>query len=368
MVKPKPNRGGKQVQIAKRQAKVSDLSKAKPKATKPPSVRARVASIIDEVSKYRRNYTEDQIATNRTEVAPEGTAEAIYTAAERGDVAGLQEIVEQWYANAVLNGLGGYNRWYTPLMAASSEGRFQCVCLLAAQPGIDINMISPKTRSTALYCASEYGHVNIVELLCSLPEIDVNVEDSWLRDLGEPQSNAHELACKSILSKEFPDPKILERRRKIRAILEAKGVKLFAQDLSTFSRLGEVDTVRYICSLPGINVNHAARVTPYSCACSDFRGSEEEKTQRKRTIRKILEAKGYKFKNDDLYEASKKGEVDLVQQICDQPGIDVNIYHYDNRTCTPYFLAGASYSGPDEDDVREKIRVILKAKGATRMI
>ena len=160
---------------------------------------------------YRRSYTEAQKVANRSKVAPEGTGEAIYAAAEKGDSAELLKLVEPRFAHPVLNDYSGGGGDWTPLIIASCDGYIECVKILVAQPGIEINKGARSDQSTALYWASCNGHVEIVELLCSQPGIDCNKTDKY----GD---TPHSIACV-----DYSGTDKEEQKRKIRAILEIKG-------------------------------------------------------------------------------------------------------------------------------------------------
>ena len=179
----------------------------------------------DPLAKYRRTYTEDQIAANRVKVLKSSwgllvkndrkeVGEAIYAAAEKGGEFELLNIVEPWFAHTVLNDYsGGDGGNLTPLMTAYKYGHIECVRVLVAQPGIELNKGHRDYQSTVLLYASWNGHVDIVELLCSLPGIDCNKADT---NGYAPHSHA----CSVYFG---PDKE--EKTRKIRAILEAKGAK-----------------------------------------------------------------------------------------------------------------------------------------------
>ena len=163
--------------------------------------------------KYRRSYIEAHIAANRAKVAPKGTSKTIFAAAQKGDAVELLKLVEPWFAHPVLNDYSDGSGNWTPLMIASYCGRIECVRVLVAQPGIEINKGSREHQETALYWASLYGHVDIVELLCSLPGIDCNKANT----VG---NNPHSHACVGYSGSDKED-----KTRKMRAILAAKGAK-----------------------------------------------------------------------------------------------------------------------------------------------
>jgi ankyrin repeat protein len=123
-------------------------------------------------NRYKKKYTDKEIKKNKKKIAPKGTGEAICEAAEKGKEAELFNLVEPWFAHPVLNDYSGNGGTWTPLIGASFNGRIECVRVLVAQPGIDLNKGDRDYQSTALLWASCWGHVDIVELLCSLPGID----------------------------------------------------------------------------------------------------------------------------------------------------------------------------------------------------
>ena len=176
----------------------------------------------DPLAEYRRTYTEAQIEKNQAKKLEPSMgilaqdrgkiAKAIYAAAEKGDSAELLKLVEPWFAHQVLNDYSGSHGKSTPLIAASFNGHIECVKILAAQPGIELNKGSYDNQRTALFLASSRCRVDIVELLCSLPDIDVNKKDAYD---DTPYSTACSLSF-TIHNKE-------KKQIQIRAILEKKG-------------------------------------------------------------------------------------------------------------------------------------------------
>ena len=139
-----------------------------------------------------RAYSPADIAANKAKVAPEsthangswgilkqktynskGVGQALYDAAFLNDVATLQRLGDEWFANDVLNWPNPNDNGWTPLIKAVYEGHVECIKVLAALPGIDINK-GNNNGSTSLHYATYYGHVECVRLLLGHPEIQVN--------------------------------------------------------------------------------------------------------------------------------------------------------------------------------------------------
>ena len=177
----------------------------------------------DPLAKYRRTYTEAQIKENQAKklksswgiVAQDRgkVGGAMCSAADKGNSAELLKLVEPWFAHPVLNDCSGYGGKWTPLIGASFNGHIECVRVLVAQPGIELNKGHRYKQTTALLAASYFGHVDIVELLCSLPGIDCNKANT----IGH---TPHSWACCSYSGFDKEG-----RTRKTRAILEAKGTR-----------------------------------------------------------------------------------------------------------------------------------------------
>ena len=104
----------------------------------------------------------------------------IFNASANGSINELEGLLLEWFANQVLNSYrGDSNNNHTPLIAATDKGHIECIKLLAAQPGTDINKGSRNAKfETPLWFASRNGNLEAVELLCSLPDIDVLSEET----------------------------------------------------------------------------------------------------------------------------------------------------------------------------------------------
>ena len=222
-----------------------------------------------QLNPYIKEYTDEEIAANRNKVPkkpgwndwefmPTGQIRiknnerkdvvyAMYDAAEYGKAAELLKLVEPWFAHPLLNDYTHYRR-YTPLIIASIDGKDECVKILAAQPGIEINKVDDFFKRTALHWASKAGRIECVRALVVHPGIEINKG-------GDGNEST--------------------------ALLLA-------------SRFGHVDIVELLCSQPAIDVNKANMYgeTPYSEACRQYKGDDKE--ERTMKIRAILEQKGAK--------------------------------------------------------------------------
>lgn len=206
----------------------------------------RFLAVLPQLTRYTRSYTEAQIAANRAkELKPtwgilahdrKRIAHGIYHAAAKGDATVLLPLAERWFANPVLNdyhggggGGGGDGDWthafaflavahyqphkedWTPLLRASINGHLECVRVLLAQPGTDVNKGHRDNQSTALLCAAVHGHIDIVQLLLALPDIDVDAARTDGR-------TANSIACNWYSGADKED-----RTRRIRALIYARG-------------------------------------------------------------------------------------------------------------------------------------------------
>ncbi len=66
----------------------------------------------------------------------------------------------------------------TPLSWAAAQSHTECVRLLLAAPGIDVNKAS-KNGWTPLHMAASWGHARCIQLLLAAPGIDVNKADNY---------------------------------------------------------------------------------------------------------------------------------------------------------------------------------------------
>ena len=139
----------------------------------PPPPPPAPAPATDPVAAYRKAYSPADIAANKAKVVQSGVGQALYDAADNNDVATLQRLGNEWFANDVLNWPNPNDDGYTPLIQAALNGHVECIKVLAALPGIDINK-GNNDRDTPLHCAAAFGHVECVRLLLDHPDIQVN--------------------------------------------------------------------------------------------------------------------------------------------------------------------------------------------------
>ena len=73
--------------------------------------------------------------TRGTREAPAGTGRRIYDAVDKGDMAALRPLVQEWSGHDVLNWANPDTMGGTPLIIGSCHGRLEAVRLLLATPG-----------------------------------------------------------------------------------------------------------------------------------------------------------------------------------------------------------------------------------------
>ena len=104
-------------------------------------------------------------------MAPAGTGQGIYVAAEEGDVAALRPLLQQWSGHDVLNWANPDDYERTPLIIGSKEGKLEAVQLLLATPG-ERDAVLPPLYNRLL--VTIYTHPPPSLSLFFSPGIDVN--------------------------------------------------------------------------------------------------------------------------------------------------------------------------------------------------
>jgi hypothetical protein len=129
--------------------------------------------------------TEDEIATNDTyeKELEQGVIHQILVACQAGDLDVFQSIHES-HPQLV----GNFNKSYvcsvsfddmplTLLQLSCVCGRQEIVLYILSQPQVDVNVIDPITRSTALHIAVCMEDPSTVHILCSYRETNVNLQN-----------------------------------------------------------------------------------------------------------------------------------------------------------------------------------------------
>ena len=127
---------------------------------------------------YYKPHTLTEIAVNKSEDAPDSIGRAIYEAGDTGDLDALHSLGQEWFANDVLNWPNNDNFRHTPLYRAARQGNLECLKLLVALPGSEVNK-PDQDGHTPLWIASCLNRIECVKLLTALPNIDINKSDKY---------------------------------------------------------------------------------------------------------------------------------------------------------------------------------------------
>ena len=115
----------------------------------------------------------DDVPPPLSGINPEQYNSELYAAARDGDTEKVKLLIA---AEADVNWKNDADYGATPLIIAALNGRTECVRLLLAAPGININQAGQQ-GATPLLCAALNGHKECVRLLLAAPGIDVNMAD-----------------------------------------------------------------------------------------------------------------------------------------------------------------------------------------------
>jgi hypothetical protein len=121
---------------------------------------------------YGGFYYNQQQPVNQqpTDISLEQYNSELYAAARDGDVEKVRLLLE---AGADVNWANEAEGQFTPLIFAAQNGHTECVRLLLAAPGININQAG-QDGVTPLFCAAGLGHKECVRLLLAAPGININ--------------------------------------------------------------------------------------------------------------------------------------------------------------------------------------------------
>jgi len=139
--------------------------------------RIRLARLLTNLTgHYYKPHTLTEIAVNKSEDPPDSIGRAIYEAADTGDIETLQKLGQEWFANDILNWPNTDKFLHTPLYRAARQGNLECLKLLVALPGCEINK-QDKDGHTPLWIAACLNRTECVKLLTALPNIEINKSD-----------------------------------------------------------------------------------------------------------------------------------------------------------------------------------------------
>jgi hypothetical protein len=323
--------------------------------------------------KKKKPDTRDAILTENNNLEADGnTFFSIFKAARDGKVNELKTFVETWFNNNVLNsGVDVKTYIQTPLMAAIENNHMECILLLIAQPATNINMTTTNNRTrsneSALHLACSIGNIDVVDLLCSLPKITLN--DSC--PIGRVPRYSTLCTTPYIdACIKYSGDDVEAKKNRIRDILVAKGYIISADDIYWASNRGDVELVQKICAADNFNYvdnvysnpyTGEKRETPYKNPCSGYNGADKE--EKIKAIRDIIEAKGFQLPPDGLYDASREGDLDLVERYLNKEPDSVNKENHLN--VTPYMVACDSCKlDPNTIVIKKKmIRDAMEQKG-----
>lgn len=198
----------------------------------------------------------------------------------------------------------------TPLYWAARYGLTECVRLLLAAPGIDVNKEGGKYDMTPLCAAAKNGHTECVRLLLTTPGIDVNKEGEFDKTpLCEAAEEGHTECLKLLLA--------------------APGIDVNKADFAGKTPLccairGKTECVKLLLAVPGINVNQADKsgITPLQLAAKFGLAECLKLLLSSPDIDVNLAVAPYGI--IPLKLAAYEGHTECVRLLLAAPGIDVN--------------------------------------------
>ena len=108
----------------------------------------------------------------------------LYRTAATGNAASLQPLIEEWRGSQTCNWANPAEDDKTPLCAAAKAGHAECVSILLADPGIDVNK-RDRAGCSPLFHACKKGHRDVVTALLAASAVDVNAKtDAGKTPLG----------------------------------------------------------------------------------------------------------------------------------------------------------------------------------------
>ena len=271
---------------------------------------------------------------------------SLYTAAQNGDAEKVHLCLN---AGADVNWTNEAESKNTPLHMAATNGHADCVRLLLAATGSDVNKANANGE-TPLSCAAKEGHAECVNLLLAAPGIEVNSEDKDSQTPLHRAENNNHTECADLIRAAGG------KSRRAAILLEQMSISPEQYNSSLYAAVRNRETEKISLLLAaGADVNWAneeeSSTTPLVLAAQ--KGHPE-------CVRLLLntpEIDVNKANSDDrtpLSFAAEKGITECVRLLLAAPGIDVNKANKDGSTP----LAWAAEKGHTEC-----VRLLLNDRG-----
>ena len=320
-------------------------------------------------------YQQPAAELKRMGINPEQYNSELYAAARDGDAEKVRLLLE---AGADVNWKNDTDHDVTPLFCAAHKDHTECVRLLLAAPGIDINQAA-QNGYTPLIVAVGMGHTECVRLLLAAPGIDINqaAQDgdtplNWAAYNGHTECVNLLLAAPGIdvnqtdMFGETPLNRAAQKGHKecVRLLLTAPGININqasqrgSTPLSWAAYNGHTECVRLLLAAPGIDINKASSngTTPLSAATDK---GHTECANLIRTTSSAAELKRMGINpeqyNSSLYAAARDGDAEKVKLLIAAEA-DVNWKNDADNGETPLYWA--AYNGHTEC-----VRLLLAAPG-----
>ena len=271
---------------------------------------------------------------------------SLYTAAQNGDAEKVHLCLN---AGADGNWTNEAESKNTPLHMAATNGHADCVRLLLAAPGSDVNRAN-ENGETPLNMAAARGHEECVNLLLAAPGSDVN------------KANENGETPLIIASKQG-------HTECVRTLLTAPGIDVNKANMSGNTPLalaatnGHTECVRTLLAAPGIEVNSEDKdsQTPLHWAennnhteCADLIRAAGGKSRRAAILLEQMGISPEQY-NSSLYAAVRDRETEKISLLL-AAGADANWANEDENGTTPLVLAA-------QKGHTECVRLLLAAPG-----